>query len=493
MRSNNKKLYGITFIDDVQKIKLYHNIKGQYKLQNNNLVISKKQKIDFLTFFNGFSLNKWLRYTTLKRLFLCTDIQGPSVLCVYSKEKNEKVILKIIVDGPSEIEIPLQNLENVILGIYIEPIETCIVKKLEYWGEFEQYDSVNICCTICTYKRENYVKKTISTLSEFLNKNRWFQVLVVDNGQTLQSIEEERLRIIPNPNYGGSGGFTRGMIECCNNSMCDYVLLMDDDIDLDTKAIEITHSFLSGLKKEYKDSFLAGSMLVMDNPTIQYEKAGYWKGVKGYSYGRNLDVSIKDNLYINEKICNDKLQFAAWWYCCIPIKRIREIGYPLPVFIKGDDIEYSIRNNREVITLNGIGVWHEAFTNKISPMINYYSDRNMLMINFFCDYGRLFFSTVLFLRILRRCMMFDKNQINVLIEALYDLHKGLYYITNDNPKVRNYYFKNIDEKSNIELVKELCSNFISVVLYFNKIKKEYLSFREIELSNSKYWERYMKY
>ena len=483
-------LYGITFTDDVQKGKLYYNTDGKCKLQNNNLFILKKNKVDFLTFFNGFSLKKWLRYTTLKRLFLNIDIQGSSVLCVYSKERNENTILKIIVDGPSKIEIPLQNLDNAILGIYIEPIETCIVRKVEYWGEFERYDSVNICCTICTYKRENYVKKTISILSEFLNKNRWFQVLVVDNGQTLQTIEEERLRIIHNPNYGGSGGFTRGMIECCNNSNCDYVLLMDDDIALDTKAITITHSFLSGLKKEYKDSFLAGSMLVMDNPNIQYEKAGYWKGIKGCSYGRNLDVSDKSNLYVNENIYNDRLQFAAWWYCCIPIQRIREIGYPLPVFIKGDDIEYSIRNNCEVITLNGIGVWHEAFTNKLSPMINYYSDRNMLMINFFCDYGRLFFSIVMFLRILRRCMMLNKKQINVLVEALYDLRKGLYYITNNDPNVRNDYFKNIGGKSNIELFEELCNNFISLCLSFEEIKKEYLNFRERELNSSQYWEKY---
>ena len=90
-------------------------------------------------------------------------------------------------------------------------------------------------------------------------------------------------------------------------------------------------------------------------------------------------------------------------------------------------------------------------------------------------------------------MMLNKKQINVLVEALYDLRKGLYYITNNDPNVRNDYFKNIGRKSNIELFEELCSNFISLCLSFEEIKKEYLNFRERELNSSQYCEKYMKY
>lgn len=48
----------------------------------------------------------------------------------------------------------------------------------------------------------------------------------------------------------------------------------------------------------------------------------------------------------------------------MPIRRIREIGYPLPIFVKGDDMEYGIRNHKEVMHMNGIGVWHQSFQEK---------------------------------------------------------------------------------------------------------------------------------
>lgn len=60
------------------------------------------------------------------------------------------------------------------------------------------------------------------------------------------------------------------------------------------------------------------------------------------------------------------------------MNRIKEIGYPFARLREGDDMEYGIRNAKEPIHMNGIGVWHQSFASKISPVVNYYSDRNML-------------------------------------------------------------------------------------------------------------------
>ena len=79
--------------------------------------------------------------------------------------------------------------------------------------------------------------------------------MVVDNGSTLKECETNNLRIIHNPNYGGSGGFTRGLIENLKSKTNDYVLLMDDDIDLEPSALEHTYGLLCGLKEEYRESF----------------------------------------------------------------------------------------------------------------------------------------------------------------------------------------------------------------------------------------------
>lgn len=142
---------------------------------------------------------------------------------------------------------------------------------------------------------------------KFSKTNPWLTALVVDNGSTLKECETEYLRIIHNPNYGGSGGFTRGIIENLKTKINDYVLLMDDDIDLDTAVLKRTHSLISSLKDEYRESFVAGAMLNIDEPYIQYENTAYWNKFRPSSLGRNYDLSsikvlIKMKILLKKKI-----------------------------------------------------------------------------------------------------------------------------------------------------------------------------------------------
>ena len=50
------------------------------------------------------------------------------------------------------------------------------------------------------------------------------------------------------------------------------------------------------------------------------------------------------------------------------------------MFIHRDDIEYGIRLGK-LMTLNGIGVWHEAVIKKLPQMGEYYDIRNMAIVN----------------------------------------------------------------------------------------------------------------
>lgn len=63
---------------------------------------------------------------------------------------------------------------------------------------------------------------------------------------------------------------------------------------------------------------------------------------------------------------------------CMPFKCIREGNYPLPFFLKYDDVEYALRCGLKIITLNGVGVWHEKFEKKYNSASEYYNTRNYL-------------------------------------------------------------------------------------------------------------------
>lgn len=483
------KLYDIVFSTKEDRKLLY--FKGEADVNEQGLHISYGNIVDFLTYFNSFSITKWKEYTTIKKIQINGKIIGSAEIEIYTVGKEEKVLRKNQVNGAFALDFDVEKITGEILGIKVKAESKVIIQKLTYLGEFEEWKNQKIGVVICTFKREQYVKATIDKLVQFSKNNPWLTTLVVDNGSTLKEVETDNLRIIHNPNYGGSGGFTRGLIENLKSKTNDYVLLMDDDIDLDITVLEKTHSLISSLKDEYKESFLSGAMLNMDEPYLQYENTAYWNRIKLVGLGKNFDLSQKANLINNINIKNYTNQYAAWWYCCIPVNRIEKIGLPLPFFIKGDDIEYSIRNNRKIVFMNGIAVWHEPFAKKIAPFINCFSDRNMLILNFYAkNCNALTFSVAAIGRLLKRCVSNNSNNISVLYYAMNDVYNGFEEITKISAaeKLKNVQIL-VGKQSNIKQVFKILYILFIVLINYKKYKNKYLHFRNC-INNNSFWINY---
>ena len=485
------KLYDIGLKTQENRKLLY--FKGNADITEQGLHIGAGDAVDFLTYFNSFSISKWKEYTTIKKLQINGKVTGCAELEIYTIGKNGKVLINQQVRGSFGVCFDVENISGEILGIKVKANIDTIIHKIRYLGEFNEWKPKKIGVVICTYKREKYVKATIEKLLKFSKKNPWLTTLVVDNGSTLKKCKTEYLCIIHNPNYGGSGGFTRGIIENLKNKTNDYVLLMDDDIDLDTTVLERTHSLVSALKYEYRESFVAGAMLNMDDPYIQYENTAYWNKFRPSSLGKNYDLSSIEVLIKNENLIERDNKYAGWWYCCVPIKIVRKIGLPLPVFIKGDDIEYSIRNDSKIIAINGLGVWHELFSNKRNGFINYLADRNMLMINNYIKKSNYFyFITGLILRIVRRLLEFNKKSLYFLYFALSDYRKGLPHITQQRADTYIENLKqNTDKYKQCYLLLKIFIEFLRILVTYKSTKKQYLNFRKNELSGTKFWCKYL--
>ena len=89
-----------------------------------------------------------------------------------------------------------------------------------------------------------------------------------------------------------------------------------------------------------------------------------WKKFCNMSVGSNRDLTDEKEILINENEEKIALKYAAWWFCCFSVNNVKKRGLPSPFFIKGDDIEYSLRNESKIINLNGLAVWHEDFSGK---------------------------------------------------------------------------------------------------------------------------------
>lgn len=174
------------------------------------------------------------------------------------------------------------------------------------------------------------------------------------------------------------------MAEAAKMNRFTHFILMDDDVKLDLISLQKLAGFLRFRNEKHRDVSISGSMLYINKPCIQFESAGRFEPDGSQTgFGHFLDMSDRRDLSDNEQPKN--ANYGGWWFMCIPMRYVYEGNYPLPFFIKYDDVEYALRCGLEVITLNGVSVWHEPFEWKYNSSSEYYNIRNLLFLRSLTD------------------------------------------------------------------------------------------------------------
>lgn len=457
------------------------------------------ESVDLGTYFNAFSLGKWLRYTTLEMLGLELDFHGRARITLYGlRDGREQSSLTVTAENGWTWQAAGERLRAIGLAIDILGVRLTAESPVElaggrWCGGFASSRDIRIGAVICTYRREKYLCRNLDLLERYCEKHPWLAVLVIDNGQTLGEHHDGWLDILPNLNYGGSGGFTRGLIEQMEAGKNDYFLLMDDDIEIETTALDRLIALCRHARDERRMQMVGGAMLRMDQPTIQHENTAYWGLVRLRPIGRGLDLGTPTALCENDREHGEKNRYAAWWFCCIPRAVVREQGYPLPVFIKGDDMEYGIRSGRDIMTMNGLGVWHAAFAAKENPAINYFNDRNMLILNALLPNGGRWRTALTALaRLANRIRRRERESILLYERALRDYAHGLDGITAVGSDA---FFADVRGwQSPHGLAASLVASLIlcgRIFLHDTEIRAGYHAFRRQRLGDAVFWRNFL--
>ncbi|NBH82430.1 glycosyltransferase family 2 protein [bacterium C-53] len=384
---------------------MYYHIKHKchwgFGETETRIVLPKGAILSADTYFNSFSYAKWEKYTGIRCYQLLLKLRGSALIRIIGKTitknyqlKDREIFSQEYRDVKGEIEIPFTGIsEDTIISFEITAMEN--VSFLGGYYATEKKRTVLPCrvaIDICTFKRESYVERNMQMLNDYLIENKEsslfhdLYIYIQDNGQTLDKgkLESDYVKVTPNRNTGGVGGFTRGMLNILHDKeqrKLTHILLMDDDAVINPHAIEKMMVFLQLLLPKYKDITVGGALFLLDTPHIQYECGASWnKGVLIPNY----HVMDMRNPYM--VVCTEredvKNEYMGWWYCCMPLRLISEDNLPLPVFIHRDDVEYCLRVCKPgFVTMNGISVWHEAFDDKITGVNQYYDMRNDLITN----------------------------------------------------------------------------------------------------------------
>lgn len=389
-----------------QVAQLAERQKLQQVLGRRRYRVVASRRTSFGTYFNAFPASYWRRWTTVRSVRLRVAVEGAATVFVYksnAKGNPQRVESRVIApdQGRTEVVVDLA-LEGFVDGGWywfdVIAAERDVVVESAQW-ETDVADDArtgSMTVAVTTLNRPDDIVALLEQLgSEDELLDRLDAVLVVDQG-TKHAEDAEgftqaelrlggRLRMIPQANLGGSGGFSRGMLETLDAGVSDYVLLSDDDVRIEPESLLRASTFADLAQRptivgSHMFSMYERSFLHSMGERVQPWRF-WWGPVIKDSDGYKLDESsLRTTPELHRRIDVD---YNGWWQTLIPVDVVRRLGLSMPYFIKWDDAEYGLRAKDAgipTVSLPGLGVWHVPWTDKDDSLDwqAYYHQRNRI-------------------------------------------------------------------------------------------------------------------
>lgn len=352
------------------------------------LTILPGSRVDFDTWFNLFNLGTWQRHCALGSL--CLELHGVGEVLVRlslseAQGLGQRRDLRLTLDPKKPIRIDLADLlEGACAQALISFALTAIAGEVRLqsaaWGTFDAPQrSPDLTLAITTFRREAEVANTIDRFAAFRAASPLrdhLRMIVTDNGQSLDLDPPEGVRLVPNANLGGAGGFTRGYLEA-RDAGASHVLFMDDDASIYMDSLTRTWAFLAYATDP--KTALSGAMSTEAVPFEVWENGAlfFTQCIPEYM-GWDLRGAASPELYRRNDI--RKMEYAVsnpapgtlyggWWFFAFPVAAVKRLAFPF--FVRGDDVSFSLAHDFNIVRLNGVVSYQESFTDKESPQTWY--------------------------------------------------------------------------------------------------------------------------
>lgn len=415
-----------------------------------SITVYAHKRVSLSTYFNAFPASYWQRWTTAREVRLVAEFRGKGLVSVFkssARGRASAVASRSFKDETVEFDLPLTSFVDG--GYYwfdIASGQSDVTLVSAEWRvrQPEGWTPGAVTIGITTFNRPTYCMAQIKAMAGSEDVSGILdRLIVVDQGDDLVQDQPEfaaaaaalgeRLEIIRQPNLGGSGGFSRAMREGIRRDESRYVLLLDDDAISEPEAIVRAASFADFATQP---TIIGGGMLHLDDRAVLYTQGELWdrrrswmrpSGASEYDHDFAEDT-LRETPELHRRLDAD---FNGWWMCLIPTAVVREVGLSLPVFLKFDDIEYSLRAGEHgypTVCLPGVAVWHMAWHDKDPTRTweEYFIHRNRWMAGLLHPGGRRGALLPLhsFLGDVKLLFMLQYSAVRLRHEALRDLQRG---------------------------------------------------------------------
>lgn len=363
-----------------------HNEKAHVSLLEEKISFESGGIVSFDTFFNSITIGTWKKHAEIEDLTLQIMGTGRFVvrLGLHRAGHAHRWISEQIVNLSEQQETFIsvsawKRLESGMLYVHLEALESGTITGGHFSTQTPCQSSIKLGIVITHFNRKQWVLPAIERIRKELLSDPLYrdhiELVVVDNSKNITTDEATGATLLPNENYGGSGGFTRGLIYLKDRNTFTHCLFMDDDASCEIESIRRAFNLLAYAKS--KDLAVSGALLREVEPARLHEKGGRFKNGQWWPLKSGLNMSSVGDLIESERT-DVAPNYGAWWFFAFSIQRVQ--GYAFPFFVRGDDIQFGIQNRFNVITMNGIACWGEDFWYKESPLTRYLGTRASVII-----------------------------------------------------------------------------------------------------------------
>ena len=438
-----------------------------------SLTVPAGEEVSFQTYFNAFPASYWRRWSQLDSIILALDIEGEANISIYrSKQDGQRIsVANHLVDsGHHEFELPLKNFEDGGWLWFDVTAESEATISQAAWcapsapgqqtmpdGSTIEPSEKRVSVGIPTFNRPTDAVAALQALAEDPVVDGIIDfVLMPDQGNQHPADEPgydeavahfgERFREFRQGNLGGSGGYSRIMFEALENTDSPFILYMDDDIAIEPDSILRA---VQAARYAASPIIVGGQMLNLQERSQlrttgeQVNRGDFMWGAAPHAvYDHDFakyplsaigdaqshkDPGAYDSRVLHRRV---DVEYNGWWMCLFPRVVAETNGQPLPLFIKWDDTEYSLRaaaNGFPTVTWPGAAIWHMAWADKDDAIDwqAYFHLRNRLIVAaLYHDGDAKGITRSIFKSTLKHTMCMEYSTMAIQIEAMKDFLAG---------------------------------------------------------------------
>ena len=389
------------------------NARRAHAPDRTTLDIGAESEVSFATYFNAFPASYWRRWSILESVVLRVELTGTARVDVYrSKATGARITVggAPISSGDSdepavvEFEVDLSPFEDGgWIWFDITTNSNVTLHRAGWHAAVDAPGRANVAVGIPTFNRPSDCVNALTALTSDPLVDKVISAVIVSDQGTDKAKDNpgfdavaaalgDRLSVHNQPNLGGSGGYSRVMYEALKNTDCEQILFMDDDIRVEPDSILRALAMNRFAKTP---TLVGGQMLNLQEPAHLHvmgemvDAATFmWTNAVNTEYDHNFaKYKLNDEEEYRSKLLHRRIDvdFNGWWMCMIPRQVAEELGQPVPLFIKWDDVEYGLRAGEHgypTVTLPGAAIWHMAWSDKDDAIDwqAYFHLRNRLVV-----------------------------------------------------------------------------------------------------------------